>query len=84
MKAEKNNGSQKERGKHGNLLAALLIELPQHFSRGWSARRLDRLIRIHTCTHMHTDEEKRSPAMHTQIGNASDMLSSIVFLAKFD
>lgn len=51
------------------MLAALLIELPQHLERlvGWEIGWTD--------THAHS---------HTQIGNASDTLSSVVFFDKFD
>lgn len=85
----KQNKWKREEGKElRNLLAALLIELPQHFSRGWLARRLDGLIRMHTHIYTHTHaqakREKRDAATHTQIGNASDKLSSVVFFDKFD
>lgn len=65
-----------------NLLPALLIEPPQRFSRGWSARRLDGLIRMHG--HTHTGATQRQSGAHTGKGNASDKLSSVVFFNKFD
>lgn len=67
-----------ERKKVHNLLAAFLIELPQHFSRGRSARRLDGLIRMHVRTHAHKQTKGRQS--YAEKGSASDELSSVVFL----
>lgn len=81
----KTNGSEREgrggggkRKKVHNLLAAFLIELPQHFSRGRSARRLDGLIRMHVRTHTHKQTKGRQS--YAEKGSASDELSSVVFL----
>lgn len=67
-----------KRKKVHNLLAAFLIELPQHFSRGRSARRLDGLIRMHVRTHAHKQTKGRQS--YAEKGSASDELSSVVFL----
>lgn len=57
----------------------MIIKLWQHFSRGWLAWRLDRLIQmlVRSQTHHITQTS-------THIGDTSDRLSSIVFLVKFN
>lgn len=83
LEENKTNGSEKQKKKKkklSNLLAALLIELPQHFTRGWSGKEIGW---IDTDTRSHTLREKKKAA-HTQKGNASDKLSSVVFFDKFD
>lgn len=85
-KGRRERGKQTEWKREGrkkklcNLLLASLIEPPLHFSRGWSAGRLDGLIRMHA----HTRGTERPSYARTQIGNASHKLSSVVFFDKFD
>lgn len=78
MEAKGKGGVGGKRKKVHNLLAAFLIELPQHFSRGRSARRLDGLIRMHVRTHTHKQTKGRQS--YAEKGSASDELSSVVFL----